>query len=103
MRETTVLVVGNIAVGKTTLINCLINGRRQNDIEATRTNAVEYKSKIMRVGQTTLKLNFVDLAGNMTAKDLIRAQEKFSYILLCYAVNSKASYDGLDDWLEAID
>ena len=44
------LVVGNIAVGKTTLINCLINGKRQNDIETIRTNAVEYKSKVMHVG-----------------------------------------------------
>ena len=67
------MVVGNIAVGKTTLINCLINGKRQNDIETMRTNAVEYKSKIMTVDSTSLKLNFVDLAGNMTAKDLIRS------------------------------
>ena len=103
MHETTILVVGNIAVGKTTLINCLLHGKKQNDVKTQRTNAVDQVSKIMMVDrQTTLKLNFVDLAGNMTAKDLIRQQAKFSYILLCYAINKQSSYQQLDDWVEAI-
>ena len=57
----------------------------------------------MQYENTTLKLNFVDLSGNMTAKDLILQQKTFSYILLCYAVNSHESYKGMDDWIEAID
>lgn len=39
-----------------------------------------------------LKLNFVDLAGSMAAADLIRMQERFSYILLCYAIDSPKSF-----------
>ena len=72
IRECTVLVVGNIAVGKTTLINCLISKQKQNDQVTERTNTVDTKSKTMQVRDTTLKLNFVDLAGNMHAADLIR-------------------------------
>jgi len=37
------------------------------------------------------------------AKDLIATQKNFSYILLCYAINSKKSFDDLSDWLSAIE
>ena len=37
-----------------------------------RTNTVDTKSKTMQVQDTNIKLNFVDLAGNMHAADLIR-------------------------------
>ena len=30
-------------------------------------------------------------------------QEKFSYILLCYAIDSRRSYEGLDEWIDAIE
>ena len=50
-----------------------------------------------------MQLNFVDLAGNLGAKDLITMQEKFSYILLCYAIDSRRSYEGLDEWIDAIE
>lgn len=57
----------------------------------------------MKVTQDThLKLNFVDLAGHMTAGKLIEQQKKFSYILLCYAINNRQSYEQLDDWIDAI-
>ena len=38
----------------------------------------------------------------MGAADLIRTQERFSYILLCYAIDSQRSFTDLEDWVSTI-
>ena len=42
------------------------------------------------------------MAGNANAHDLIRNQARFSYIVLCYSIDSRKSFTNLDEWLEAI-
>ena len=38
----------------------------------------------------------------MNAVDLIRIQQRFSYIILCYAIDSNGSFENLDEWVKAI-
>ena len=49
-------------------------------------------------------INFLDVAGDNAASDLIaQFAIKAKLIILCYAINSNESFKELDDWLEAID
>ena len=38
----------------------------------------------------------------MAIKDLIHKHQCISYIVLCYAINNKRSYDDLQDWVDVI-
>ena len=38
----------------------------------------------------------------MGAADLLRIQERFSYIILCYALDSQKSFQDLEEWLTHI-
>ena len=46
--RTTVLIVGNIAVGKTTLINCLLQKKKQSEAPVMRTNLISNMETTMQ-------------------------------------------------------
>ena len=49
-------------------------------------------------------INFLDVAGDNAAKDLIaQFAPTAKLIILCYAINSNESFKDLDEWLEAIE
>ena len=49
-------------------------------------------------------INFLDVAGDNAARDLVAQFSKTAkLIILCYAINSNESFKDLDEWLEAIE
>ena len=50
----------------------------------------------------SLQVNFIDMAGNMRAGELLKQQKVFSYILLCYSIASSNTFEDLEDWLNAV-
>ena len=68
------LVIGKIAVGKTTLINALREDQRQCESETTllMTTSFDTFQTTREVGDVVLTIKFVDMAGNKSAEDIIR-------------------------------
>ena len=100
----TILIVGNVAVGKTSLIECFKTNKSRKGEEVRPTITLEdhiIKRENPKTGEKII-LKIRDLAGNNNAESLIRDQPRISYIILCYSIDKKTSYEGLDDWLEAI-
>ena len=100
----TILIVGNVAVGKTSLIECFKTNKSRKGEEVIRTDFLEehiIERKNPQTGEKII-LKIRDLAGNNNAENLIRDQPRISYIILCYSIDKKKSFQGLDDWLEAI-
>ena len=96
----TILIVGNVAVGKTSLIECFKTNKSRKGEEVRQTMLLE--EHIIERKSEKIILKIRDLAGNYNAESLIRDQPRISYIILCYSIDKKTSYEGLDDWLEAI-
>ena len=56
---------------------------------------MEQTDKKVAIGDQDIFFHFVDLAGNANAQDLIKNQDKFSYIVLCYSIEKKKSFENL--------
>lgn len=69
----TIMVVGNIAVGKTTLINCLVKREPMRDISIAPTTSFELKNVVISLPSENaeLTIKFVDVAGTNQAGVLI--------------------------------
>jgi len=97
-----IIVVGDGAVGKTTLTQKLITGKFQTKYKITL--GVDLSVKFLKIKQTIVKLQIWDTGG----------QERFQYVspiyyqgalgaLSCYDITKKASFENVPKWITNVE
>ena len=71
--NTTIMVVGNLAVGKSSLIRCLVQGRSMKGVDIGKTERFDEDSITLAVPNKNcdVKIRFIDVAGDNSAVELI--------------------------------
>ena len=108
----TVVVCGNIDVGKTTLIKAFSTLQSQKN-QSSDEKAFNTK-KAFKTSLTNIKLNdrngdtvntkIYDIAGNAQGRDDAKTFKSEAHcILICYSINKESSFEDIQTWLDAID
>ena len=101
------MVLGNISVGKSTLIKCLISGKTMRGVEVKRTHRFDSHDDSDKFvlpienENAMLQMDFFDVAGENSSYDLVcQFAPSTNLVIICYSISSKGSFDGVDEWLE---
>ena len=101
-KEYKIVLVGNSAVGKTSVINRLIK-KNFNEFAPTTLGAM-FLTKEIEVDGREYKLQIWDTAGQERFKAIASLYYRDAHgIVLVYDVTSKKSFDGLQDWFKEIE
>ena len=101
MSRQKIILIGNVAVGKTSIINSLL-GQKFND-EYEPSIGVDFFSKTMKYKGKNIKLQIWDSAGQERFKSLIPNYIRgSSLIFLIYDVTNKKSFEDIPTWLDFI-
>ena len=93
--------IGDVSVGKTSIINSLLNQSFSEEYEAS--IGVDFFSKTLKFKSRSIKLQIWDSAGQEKFKSLIPNYIRgSSLIFLVYDVTNKKSFDNLKKWIEFI-
>ena len=92
------LLVGDGAVGKTSLVRRLCRGTYSGTTEET--VGVEFMPHTLTIDKTQVKLQIWDTAGQEQYRSLGRAYYRCAVgVLLVFAVDNHASFESLERWL----
>ena len=96
-----VIILGMSEVGKTCLlINYFDKKFKENNIS---TIGIDFKTKFFKFDENKVKINYVDTAGQERFHAISSNYLKNANgILLVYAVNSRASFSLLEDWMKEV-
>ena len=96
-----VIILGMSEVGKTCLlINYFDKKFKENNIS---TIGIDFKTKFFKFDEKKVKINYVDTAGQERFHAISSNYLKNANgILLVYAVNSRASFSLLEDWMKEV-
>ena len=90
--QSKIMVVGNIAVGKSTLIKCLVSNKSMRGVEVQRTLNFEMSDSYtieLKDEQAALTINFNDVAGTNAATQLIaQFAPRSNMIIICYSTEN---------------
>lgn len=93
-----VVVVGESGVGKTSMVQRLVDKIYTDDKQPT--IGVEFKCFQTSLGEDTVKLNIWDTAGQEKFRSVSKAYFRNAVgAVLVYSISSKNSFDELDGWL----
>jgi small GTP-binding protein len=93
------ILVGDSSVGKTAICKRFCQG--QFDQDEPQTVAVEFDSKVVQVGDTKVKLNIWDTAGQEKFRSMTRAYFRSSAgVFLVFDVTNRTSFTNIDVWLK---
>lgn len=96
--------MGDRSVGKTSIIKTFMDGRSQVEETVIRTPMMSDFCKIINVEVKgtihRIKLNIWDAAGDNDVHNLAHLFVRDVNVgILCYGINSKNSFDNLDEWI----
>ena len=96
-----IIILGMSEVGKTCLlINYFDKKFKDNNIS---TIGIDFKTKFFKFDEMKVKINYVDTAGQERFHAISSNYLKNANgILLVYAVNSRASFSLLEDWMKEV-
>ena len=99
--EYKIIILGMSEVGKTCLlINYFDKKFKENNIS---TIGIDFKTKFFKFDENKVKFNYVDTAGQERFHAISSNYLKNANgILLVYAVNSRASFSLLEDWMKEV-
>lgn len=93
-----IVVVGASGVGKTAIVERLVEGTFTPDNEST--IGVEFKCYTCKCGDESIKLNIWDTAGQEKFRSVSKAYFRNAVgAVLVFAYNDRQSFDDLDSWL----
>ena len=96
-----IIFTGDIAVGKTCIINTMMGQKFNNEYEAS--IGVDFFSKTIRYKGKLIKLQIWDSAGQEKFKSLIPNYIRgSSLVFIVYDVSNKKSFDNLQNWIQFI-
>lgn len=101
MSEIRIVVLGDTQIGKTTLINRIVNGVFTEGIQPTIGPGTSRKKVTWE--DRTITLNFWDTAGQERYQSMSRQFYRDSQIAcICYACNNPETFSSLQTWKSAI-
>ncbi|OHS94719.1 Ras-related protein Rab-4B [Tritrichomonas foetus] len=93
-----IVVVGPSGVGKTALVQRLVEGTFQSETQST--VGVEFKSFIVQLDNQSIKLQIWDTAGQERFKSVSKAYYRNAIgAILVYDISNVVSFDSLSTWL----
>ena len=93
-----IVVVGSSGVGKTALVNQLVNKTFREDSQPT--IGVEFKSYTIQADDETVKLQIWDTAGQERFRSVSKAYFRNAVgAILVFDLTSRQSFDELDTWI----
>lgn len=96
-----IIFTGDVAVGKTSIINTLLNSKFTEEYEAS--IGVDFFSKTLKYKGKQLKLQIWDSAGQEKFRSLIPNYIRgAALVFLVYDVTNKNSFDSLPNWIKFI-
>lgn len=100
--ELKIILSGNVAVGKTSIIERYINGSFQEKYNST--IQAEYKTKIINEDEnTSLRLNIWDTAGQEKFKSITRQFYRDSHgAIIVFDLTKKDTFDDVNNWIKEI-
>jgi small GTP-binding protein len=97
-----IILVGDSAVGKTSLLNQYVHNKFKSKVETT--IAVGSKKRLYNLNQKTVaELEVFDTCGEEKFRSIVRSyfQGKHGAVMV-YDITNKSSFEGLDSWLKEI-
>ena len=96
-----IIFTGDVAVGKTSIINTLLNSKFNEEYEAS--IGVDFFSKTLNYKGKQIKLQIWDSAGQEKFRSLIPNYIRgAALVFLVYDITNKKSFDSLPNWLKFI-
>ncbi len=96
-----IIFTGDVAVGKTSIVNTLLNSKFSEEYEAS--IGVDFFSKTLNYKGKQIKLQIWDSAGQEKFRSLIPNYIKgAALVFLVYDVTNRNSFDSLPNWLKFI-
>ena len=93
-----IVVVGSSGVGKTAIVQRLVDGTFQQDGQST--VGVEFKNHTVKLDDQSIKLNIWDTAGQERFRSVSKAYFRNAVgAILTFGVNDSQSFNDLDVWL----
>ena len=101
-----VVMVGNMAVGKSALMKAYIEGapgREVLEAESKSTMGVDFKDKVVHRDGRRIKVQIWDTAGQERYRTITRAYYRgATVIMMVYDVSSRKTFDDLREWRREI-
>ena len=95
------IVVGDLNVGKTSILNRFVNNSFDNEYKSTL--GVDFLSKIIEYKSIPIKLELWDSAGQEKFRSLIPMYVRSSAIvLIVYEINNKKTFLSVHEWLKFV-
>ena len=96
-----ILFLGNIGVGKTSIIFRYVNDKLRNDQKST--IGIDYKSKIIEYKSKKIKLKIFDTSGQERFRSLTKSYYQGSDgIIIVFDIKRKNTFEGITYWMEEI-
>ncbi|KAG8041141.1 hypothetical protein G9C98_002129 [Cotesia typhae] len=97
-----IMLLGDSGVGKTCLLTQFRDGRFLSGNHIS-TVGIDFRNKVVNVGDTRIKLQIWDTAGQERFRSVTHAYYRDAHaLLLLYDVTNKTSYDNIRAWLGEI-
>ena len=98
-----IVFAGDSGVGKTSIIRRFVNGEYENN-GAVPTVNVDFSSKIFIVDNQEVRLQLWDTAGQEAYRSISKSYfRNAKAIILVYDVNSRSSFQSLEEWVGMIE
>ena len=96
-----IIFIGDVSVGKTSIINVLMGQKFNNEYEAS--IGVDFFSKTIKYKGKTIKLQIWDSAGQEKFRSLIPNYIRgSSLVFIVYDITNKKSFDNLQSWIDFV-
>ena len=96
-----VITIGYTDVGKTSIIMQFTQGKFIDKYVST--IGIDFRSKPIKIGDTTVKVTVIDTAGQEKYKGIVKSfYNKANGILLTFDLSNKDSFSRLDYWVEEL-
>jgi small GTP-binding protein len=95
------IVIGSSGVGKTSLLQRLIDG--QFSADGSPTIGVEYLSTVLEIDDQPIKLQIWDTAGQEKFRSIAKSYFRHAVgVILVYDITDRKSFDDLSSWLNDV-
>jgi len=101
LRKFKVIFLGDMSVGKTSLIARYLHDDFAEKVDAT--VGMDFQSKNVEVGDTTIRLQLWDTAGQERFHSLVTSYIRdAAAAVIVYDISNLASYENTSSWLQAV-